>query len=38
VRTEARHWRGLDEKIWNVLAPHFAAVIAASSSDLPMEV
>jgi hypothetical protein len=30
--------RGLAEKIWNVLAPTSAALIAAFSSDLAMEV
>jgi hypothetical protein len=35
---EARHMRGLAEKIWKVFAPTCAALIAAFSSDLEMEV
>jgi hypothetical protein len=31
---EARHMRGLAEKIWKVLPPIWAAVSAAFSSDL----
>jgi len=35
---EAFHWRGLEEKIWNVLAPSSAALSAERSSDPAMEV
>jgi hypothetical protein len=35
---DARHMRGLAEKIWKVLAPIRAAVSAEFSSDLAMEV
>ena len=36
--SEGRHMRGLDEKIWNVLAPNSAAFRAALSSDPEMDV
>jgi hypothetical protein len=35
---EARHIRGLVEKIWNALAPSLAASIAAPSSDPAIDV
>src|SRR6478609_6666311 len=35
---EARHIRGLVEKIWNVFAPRSAALRAAFSRDWEMEV
>jgi hypothetical protein len=35
---DARHIRGLEEKIWNVFAPSAAAFNAAFSSDPAMDV
>lgn len=36
--TDAFHWRGLEEKIWNVFAPNSAAFSAERSSEPAMEV
>jgi hypothetical protein len=36
--TEGFHWRGLEEKIWNVFAPNSAAWRAERSIDPAMEV